>query len=157
MNVIEQIKDLMSDFDFHRIEDLKTDSRQAFANLNGWRLTNAEFTTRVLATSKVHAGSGRHWDEGRSADSYQHEFMDHAEFFRESAKPYRAAAIVAHLYNCEADVHSWALERGLHAHVPPRLKASWYYPGATLIVCYTRPHVIVRWLPEQHEPTKSRQ
>jgi hypothetical protein len=72
--------------------------------------------------------------------------LDHAEYFRENEKPYRAAAIVAHLYNRNAPVDQWAHERGLTATIAPR--ASWYNPGGTIMVCYTRPGADVQWPPE---------
>lgn len=153
MNVLGQIKDLLGDQSFHswRIQELKDDMRRAFAEANGWRLTDSSFPTRVLARGKVHAGSWDAWTSlnNYGSDSFQHEFMDHREFFREKCKPYRAAAIVAHLYNDKADIHSWAEERSLVAHVPPLPKSSWYYPEVTLFVCYTRPGIVVNWLPEQ--------
>ena|SRR6266536_3039916 len=75
-----------------------------------------------------------------------HHLFDHAEYFRHRAKPYRAAAIVAHNYgNVAEEAKSFAAKHGLIAHVVPGKMASWYYPGATQLVCYVRPSTIVAW------------
>jgi hypothetical protein len=41
-----------------------------------------------------------------------------------------------------------ALKYGLVLHVPPRPGASWWYPGSTLLLCYTRTAAPVEFLPE---------
>ena len=46
-------------------------------------------------------------------------------------------------------VRTWAVGRGLEAHVPPDPLASIHYPGGTLFLVITKPGVEVRWLPDQ--------
>ena len=50
------------------------------------------------------------------------EVLDHAEYFRETTPPYRAAAIVGHPYPTSAtieDIEAWAKSLGLRLHTPP--------------------------------------
>ena len=74
-------------------------------------------------------------------------------FFREIARPYRTAAIVGQPYNTKPDeARAVAAEINLALHVPPNLTASWWYPGWTRFLCFTRPAVArVQFLPEQLE------
>jgi hypothetical protein len=79
--------------------------------------------------------------------------FDHALFFREAVRPYRAAAIVGQPYDTSADTaRAAAVEIGLVLHVPTNVNASWHYPGWTRFFVFTRPAVArVQFLPEQLE------
>jgi hypothetical protein len=63
-------------------------------------------------------------------------------------RPYRPTAIAAHLYANDEIVgraREWASEHRLLLHEPPNLHASWYYPGGTRLVVYTRPDTNIAW------------
>ncbi len=134
-----------------KLRELQTAVAREFASLNGWQPTRREFSLETLRDHKMHGGGG--YENWRPLP---HEFFDHPEFFRDREKPYRAAAIVAHNYpNREtsdeqaAAEQVFAAEHGLVAHHPPNPRTSWYYPGSTRLVCFTRPGIAVTWLPEQ--------
>lgn len=122
-------------------------AQNAWMVLNEFQRAVRPFTLDALKRNLAHGGEG-------DANSYDPEFMDHPEWYRSRKKPYRAAAIVAHLYGGDARVHTWADSMGLQEHLPPipsGQSASWYWPGHTWIVCYTRPGVIVRWFKDRLE------
>lgn len=128
-------------------------ARQAFAELNGWRVSESRFPFSVLAAGRVHAGD-RNWLTKH--DPSMLPLMDHLEFFRDADPPYRAAAIVSHPYPKDvrslADLENWAEGEGLQVERPELLIASWYWPGNTWCLCLTRPGVSVSWLAEQSDP-----
>jgi hypothetical protein len=114
---------------------------EAFAELNGWRAAKTAFSPEQLV--KGAPGSRVGW-------TYDSSLFDHGEYLRAVEKPYRPVAIVAHLYGDNRDqTRAGALALRLIAHFPPFAKASWYYPGRCVVVCYTRPDTEVKWLPEQ--------
>jgi hypothetical protein len=84
-------------------------------------------------------------------DSQPHDdLFDHAVFFRELERPYRATAIVGQPYNTTlADAIEFADKVGLKVFAPPNLTASWWNPGSTRFFCFTRPSSEVRFLPDQ--------
>ena len=67
-----------------------------FGRRHGWVRASREFTVQALAGRKPHSGIGyRH-----STRLGEHtELFDHHYCYREAARPYRAAAVVANLYN----------------------------------------------------------
>jgi hypothetical protein len=81
-------------------------------------------------------------------EDFPHPLFDHAEFFTQGRRP---AAIVAHVYDDEVieDATAFARQHGIAVQQPPQALASWYYPGQTTLLCYTRANTRVNWLPEQ--------
>jgi hypothetical protein len=76
--------------------------------------------------------------------------FDHCLFFRNPQRPYRPVAIVSEPYTVVPELERpRAEELGLVLHVPPKLTASWHYPGLTRFFCFTRPGTHVRFLEEQ--------
>jgi hypothetical protein len=77
--------------------------------------------------------------------------FDHPVFFRELARPYRAAAIVGQPYGTDLETASQlATELGLAVHTPPDLTASWWFPGHARLFVFTRPELgSVQFLPDQ--------
>jgi hypothetical protein len=128
---------------FRQIMRLVSD---AWGDLNGLLRAHSRFSYIALAGGRVR--------DGRDLIENPQEYFDHAEFFRWPKTPYRAAAIVAHLYDTTpAKAADYATEVGLQTHVPPIPRASWYYPGRTILVCYTRPgSVPIQWLEPQTNP-----
>ncbi len=132
---------------YARWTEVSVAARLEFEQLNGWHRSLRGFSIRVLSEGKVHSG-GR-WD-GYGLPPNQ--LMDHPQYFRDER--HRAIAIVAHLYE-----HWWypgastcgklqgeAQRLGLVAHEHPLgAAASWYYPGGTRVVAFTRPGIVVRW------------
>jgi hypothetical protein len=133
---------------------LMLEAATAFGALNEWRMAPHAFSLTALRDHKV-----RDAQCGGVFNGYDAGFVDHPQWFREIKRPYRAAAIVAHLYgpgdvsdwaaSARVDMGTWAARNGLTAHVPTDTWASWYFPGVCLLVVYTRPGVVIQWLPEQ--------
>lgn len=132
-----------------QVTTLQRSLRDRFAELNGWQLTRRQFPLAVLRDNKLHGNPDLRFE---GPVGFNHDTLDHAEYFRHTEKPYRAAAIVAHLYGAKTDeLNAYAKERGLVAHIAPSKMASWYYPGGTTMVVYVRPGTGVTWLPEQRD------
>ncbi|CAK0750210.1 hypothetical protein CCP1ISM_3760002 [Azospirillaceae bacterium] len=104
-----------------------------FGKRHGWRLTNRDFTPMVLARGGVwdrHCGDARsHWPR---------EFTDHPFFYRSGN---RASALVSHPYGMSAAIRNaartWADRNGLSVAFPEDFP-SWWYPGDTTMVVFTR-------------------
>ncbi|MEX2642533.1 MAG: hypothetical protein WD270_03720 [Acetobacterales bacterium] len=96
------------------------------AERRGWRYTRKPFGLRnLIEGSSYRSDVSRHYPE-----------IDHPECFRELARPYRPVAILSHSYQTDFMEHvAFAAEHGLSAEVVP---VSWYLPGGTLAVLYTR-------------------
>jgi hypothetical protein len=137
---------------FAREEELRRQAAQEFAALNGWRLSRSRFMVKTLLRAGVHGGYGisAFFDDPICR---LHALFDHVLFFRESARPYRAAAIVGQPYDtAPADAIVSAAGLRLGCHVPPKETASWWYPGWTRFFVFTRLEVAcVQFLPEQME------
>jgi len=84
--------------------------------------------------------------DGRKQGRYSHiraewpvQRVDHAEFYR--TPDWRVAAVVAHRYGLNDDTRqrcaAWAARHGLQAAFPTDFP-SWWYPGWTQLVLYTR-------------------
>jgi hypothetical protein len=134
----------------HREDELRRQAAGDFAALNGWRRSRSRFSVKTLLRGGVHDGYGQSAYNDAAIDPIS---IDHALFFREPARPYRAAAIVGQPYDTSADTaRAAAGEIGLVLHVPTNVNASWHYPGWTRFFCFTRPAVAsVQFLPEQLE------
>jgi hypothetical protein len=67
-----------------------------------------------------------------------HDLFDHTYCYREASRPYRAAAVAAHLYNNSVDHPGDLAERaermGLTLSWPDF--PSWWYPGRTALALY---------------------
>ena len=132
-----------------RIDRLGERARAEFAHVNGWHVARTKFSFHCLITAKPH-----HWcfecsqDPLHCAVPFDPHRDDHPEYFRSPTLPYRPTAISAHLYADDSIVErarEWAIVHRLVLHEPPNLQASWYYPGMTRLVVYTRPEVILKW------------
>lgn len=133
-------------FGWEKTQEARFVACSAWAALNGWKRGRG-FTVDALVRNMPHGGKGfPGWLHGEEID-----FFDHADWFRLPTNPYRAVAICAHLYDSADKARAWAASRGLTMHMPPVPNASWYFPGACTMVCYTRPETTVLWLPEQSD------
>jgi hypothetical protein len=100
-----------------------------FGRRHNWKLTTKEFTVDVLAGRKHHSGNpytthflGRHPD-----------LFDHNYCYRETIRPYRAAAVVSHLYHVDKDeLSTLAAELNLAVSWPSYFP-SWWLPGSTTL------------------------
>jgi hypothetical protein len=123
---------------------------EAFARLNGWRfIYDKTFWYSTLARGGVHDSRD---PRGVFEHGLHHDLFDHALYFRERDRPYRAAAIVGQPYKhvTPEAARAEAARLGLACHVPPNSLASWWVPGSTRFFCFTRPEITsVRFLPEQ--------
>ena len=141
----------------HREDELRRQAAEDFAALNGWRRSRSRFCVKTLLRGGVHDGYGQSaYDDAVVDPTSISNLFDHALFFRESARPYRAAAIVGQPYDTSAGTaRAAAAEIGLVLHVPSNVNASWHYPGWTRFFVFTRPAVArVQFLPEQMEGTQ---
>jgi hypothetical protein len=64
--------------------DLQRRAADAFAKLNGWKLSRAPFAASVLARDSTQRKRHEAWDEG-----WVHDLFDHPVYFRETRPPYR--------------------------------------------------------------------
>jgi hypothetical protein len=114
----------------------------AFAELNGWRLSEvASYGLSLLGRDRM---SSRVRADNRECD-----LLDHCAWFREGR---RHVAAIGQPYLSAVDIaetRARLADRGLVLHLPPDPLASFHYPGWTLFVVVTRPGVRVRFLPEQ--------
>jgi|SRR5699024_700694 len=110
-------------------EKEKNKYAEKFGLERGWKLSKTRFSARVLARGGVHEG-GMYRKEGALHSSYR----DHSWYYRENR---RAIAIVSHLYNVPKDISTVADDLGLAVSVRPDLY-SWWYPGHTTLVIYTK-------------------
>jgi len=102
---------------------------------------------RTLLRAGTHDGA---WTCNDALSLHHCDLFDHAVFFRELERPYRAAAIVGQPYNTSLeDAAKFADKIGLKVSTPPNLTASWWNPGSTRFFCFTRPGPQVRFLPDQ--------
>jgi hypothetical protein len=126
------------------------DSATAFAAARGWRWVygtgfnaytprwtrprrSAAFSLDVFAARRVHSRHGWnvYYDNRLRAEA---RLLDHLDYFRETAHPYRPVSIVTHSYALEADFDRFAASYGLIAE---RLPESWYYPELAVAVLFT--------------------
>ena len=102
-----------------------------FANRQPWAATQRGFTLAQLGRRSNRSQRG---DWGCST-----RVADHPYFYRELERPYKPAAIAAHLYDWpdqEVDVKEAVQEFGLSYRVV-RDFPSWWYPGETTLILYT--------------------
>jgi hypothetical protein len=133
-----------------RENELRRQAQTEFAALNGWRPSRSRFGVKALLRGGVHDGYyGTRLDDPVLRLSL--DLFDHAIFFREIVRPYRTAAIVGQPYDTKPDeARAIAAKIGLVLHVPPKVTASWWKPGATRFFCFTRREIAsVQFLPEQ--------
>lgn len=91
-------------------------------------IRGSQFNMKALRESKVWAYS-RHEVYG-----FNSRYVDHPYFYRDHRS--RAAAIAAHLYGVPDDIQTWAASNGLMVEVDAF--PSWWNPGGTTAVIYTR-------------------
>jgi hypothetical protein len=132
--------------DIHRqMRELQQQAAGAFAELNGWLLTERIFSIKTLIRGGTHAARGE-WPIYLDP----HCLLDHGVYFRETSKPYRPVAIVGQPYDTSVEKGTeLAHSLGLELHAPPNFTASWWYPNHARFFCLTRPGVVVRFLPDQ--------
>jgi hypothetical protein len=115
---------------------------QAFAKINGWKVSRGSFGLRALAGCKP--------SEPWSGQIHCRNLFDHCLYFRKHRRP---AALVAQPYPGEGysrldeagEIADWL---GLKLSVPPAPKASIHYPGGTVLMVFTARDHEIRWLPE---------
>lgn len=138
-------------------------ARANFAKANGWRYTSRSFTLDALIRGLYSGGES---DQRfltqlaiKHGRAHHHAYgsplaFDHRESFRlPKSEGGRPVAIMGHNYGGAdgPDGRSlrWLIDDlagELVLHVPPTGEAaSWYYPGATLPMCVTRPGTEVAW------------
>src|SRR5665213_4544005 len=131
---------------------LQNDATTAFADVNGWKVSERGFTPDRIGLTTP--GSSRGAWYGLCSG-----WIDHAIYFRAPRPGKRIGqniAIVGQPYGHRMfDEERKALtEFGLVVHTPPGgIYASIWYPGATLFLVVTLPGVDVKWLPEQAAPS----
>jgi len=108
------------------IQDLTRHAAAEFGRLHRWHLSAQPFLLSELAT--------------RSTDlQIIRQLFDHAYYYRDSSG--RPVAIAAHLYDWPEigpDVEIFCEKAGLRYDAPADYP-SWWYPGWTQLVIYTRP------------------
>jgi hypothetical protein len=111
-----------------------------FGRRRGWRLSASSFTIRALAKRQA-PGS-------RTIESLDQDLFDHPYYYRESQRPFRAAALVAHVYDVPktsdpvarlkaiTNLATKADRLGLELEATDSFP-SWHYPGWTTLLIYT--------------------
>lgn len=103
-----------------------------FGAERGWKLAKKRFG--LIALKRGTTYSLIRSDADALADQLPHDFFDHPYFYRREGK---AAAIAAHLYHFDQQaVAAFASENGLAWETPNF--PSWWYPGATRLVVFTK-------------------
>ena len=106
-----------------------------FGAERGWTLSKKRFG--LLALKRATAFSPiRNFADAR-ADELPHCLFDHPYFYRTDRK---AVAIAAHLYGVPDNLPAFAAENGIHVEKPDFV--SWWYPGATKLVLYTKSGIV---------------
>ena len=112
---------------------LRTRMALDFGDLYGWKLTKRPFTAAVLARGGVRDGKGK-----CPYSCWPSEFTDHIYSYRLKS---HAVAVVGHLYNNlpsnKVAASVWAGQNGLSVAFPEDFP-SWWFPGATILVVFTR-------------------
>lgn len=99
---------------------------------HGWALAKKRFG--LIALKRGTTYSLIRSDADALADQLPHDFFDHPYFYRTGGK---AVAIAAHLYGFDPQaLAAFATENGLSWETPDF--PSWWYPGATRIVVFTK-------------------
>jgi len=106
-------------------------ARALFAHSRGWIVAQTWFDVRRLGR----APDCRGLDFGR--------VIDHAECFRFPVRPWLPAAVVSHTYVPVAQAAKYAEAHGLAFEALDF--PSWYYPGGTSAVLFTRRSNVVRF------------
>jgi hypothetical protein len=129
-----------------RIEGLKEKARMRFgAAYGGWRRTRREFhidgLARGLRFSPIYTSMNQRRELRDISHSLGHPCFDHAEYFKMDGV---CAGIVSHAHlgpendnGRSAQAVAYAEHVGLVCEVFPR-KFSWYYPGATTLLVFSR-------------------
>jgi hypothetical protein len=123
------------------LDELQTKASARFAAEHGLVRTRKSFSLRQLRDGSW----STLWGMNRAEDEYSTYYgdariLDHTEYYRDPHRPYRPAAIVAHLYgssvgDVEAGCKSAAAHYNLRFVVLPW---SWYYPERCTAVAYFR-------------------
>jgi hypothetical protein len=133
-----------------RILELQAQATSAFAEINGWRFSEAcHFGPDKLGAAR------NFWDGG-----VMRRWRDHGLYFRapkpDGKRGFENVAIVGQ--PCDMDYGNrealeMLLDEGFALHTPPASPhAGIWFPGATMFLVLTRPGTDVRWLPEQRTP-----
>jgi hypothetical protein len=126
----------------------KEEARQRFGAARGWVRTNREFHTdgvvRGLHHSPLYTGHRRPTRDGRDIRvALGRPWIDHTEHYRTPGRGGVCAGIVSHAYlwversDLEARAVAYAEGAGLRCEVYPPAY-SWYYPGETTLLVFTR-------------------
>jgi hypothetical protein len=131
-----------------RETELRDEAAKAFAKLNGWKHSDTPFAPTMLARGSTQYKRCEYGCNG----GREHDLFDHPLYFREPTRPYRPVAIVGQPYNTDlAKARVMATRIGLDVHAPTMLTASWWFPGWTRFLCFTRPGTTVLFLPDQQQ------
>ncbi|HWG75803.1 MAG TPA: hypothetical protein VN660_03320 [Steroidobacteraceae bacterium] len=109
------------------VNDERSRLREAFARAHGWRISLSGFSVDQLRTGRT----ARRWNEF----SYYRGVIDHPDYFRTPGKPSRPAAIITHTYASLDDCIEFTAGESITAKLLPE---SWYYPGGTIAVLFTK-------------------
>lgn len=112
-----------------------------FGASRGWSYSHRGFLPSTLAGRK-RTGGGAPWyafDSG--ADTWSRTSMDHPLYYRAER---RVVAALGQPYLADGrrdEVQAWAAKRGLAVHFPDF--PSWWFPGQTTLVLFTRAPTVV--------------
>jgi hypothetical protein len=132
-----------------RIYALKDEARARFgAAYGGWRRTKHEFhidgLVRGLRSSPIYTSMNQGREMRDISYALGHPHFDHAEYFKTPGRMGICAGIVSHAYLGRANEEpiaskavAYAEHVGLVCEVFPP-KFSWYYPGATTLLVFSR-------------------
>ena len=104
--------------------------RRLFAIERGWIISDRYFSLRQLQKA---SNCRMPWE---GCNEHLHPAIDHAEYYRLPERYARPAAILSHSYASDGTIQTFASANGLVAEVLDCL--SWYYPGNTRAVVFTR-------------------
>ena len=130
-------------------EKLQFKVAKLFGDLNGWKLSEQGFAPAQIGKT------GGKWD-------YTHRmWSDHPLYYRAKNplwKMTRPIAIIGQPYNqlssYQPELDALAKAHNLKWKVPPKPRASIWYPGSTLFIVLTLPEHKIVWLPDQLEDGK---
>lgn len=121
-----------------RQTDLQRGLAEEFGRRHGWRLLRrCRFQLGQLARRSNHVTKQEAWQPVYG----KWPLTDHAYYYREIERPWRPAAIAAHVYDGayeprQEEIAAFAAEHGLSARVVDGFP-SWWFPGRTVLVLYT--------------------
>jgi hypothetical protein len=131
-----------------RIAEMKDRARTRFADARGWKRTRREFHVfgliRGLRHSPIYTSLSMRRELSDISRELGYPWFDHAEYFKTPGRGGICAGIVSHAYlgrkndnEGPEEAMRYAEGVGLACEVLPS-SSSWYYPGATTLLVFTR-------------------